>query len=36
MALREIAPGVTVEEVRSTTGCNLIIPNEVPPVRQVA
>jgi len=36
MALREIARGVTVEEVRATTGCNLIIPNEVPPVRQVA
>jgi acyl CoA:acetate/3-ketoacid CoA transferase beta subunit len=36
MALREIAPGVTVEEVRATTGCNLIIPNEVPPLRQTA
>jgi 3-oxoacid CoA-transferase B subunit len=33
MALREIAPGVSVEEVQATTGCNLIIPNEVPPVR---
>ena len=33
MTLREIAPGVSVEEVKSTTGCNLIVPNEVPPVR---
>src|SRR5262249_23317521 len=35
MALREIAPGVTVEEVKATTGCNLIVPAEVPPVRMV-
>ena len=33
MALKEIAPDVTVEEVRATTGCELIIPREVPPVR---
>jgi 3-oxoacid CoA-transferase B subunit len=33
MALKEIAPGVSVDEVRATTGCNLIVPNEVPPVR---
>jgi 3-oxoacid CoA-transferase B subunit len=33
MALREIAPGVTVDEVKAATGCNLIIPREVPPVR---
>jgi 3-oxoacid CoA-transferase B subunit len=33
MALREIAPGVSVEEVKATTGCNLTIPREVPPVR---
>jgi acyl CoA:acetate/3-ketoacid CoA transferase beta subunit len=33
MALREIAPGVTVDEVKATTGCNLIVPAEVPPVR---
>ena len=33
MALREIALGVTVEEVRATTGCNLIIPSDVPLVR---
>jgi 3-oxoacid CoA-transferase B subunit len=33
MALREIAPGVAVDEVRATTGCNLIVPGEVPPVR---
>jgi acyl CoA:acetate/3-ketoacid CoA transferase beta subunit len=33
MALREIAPSVTVEEVRATTGCNLIVPSDVPPVR---
>jgi acyl CoA:acetate/3-ketoacid CoA transferase beta subunit len=36
MSLREIAPGVTVDEVRATTGCNLIIPSELTPVRQVA
>ncbi|MBV9202823.1 MAG: 3-oxoacid CoA-transferase subunit B [Alphaproteobacteria bacterium] len=33
MALREIAPGVTVEEIKSTTGCNLIILGDVPLVR---
>jgi acyl CoA:acetate/3-ketoacid CoA transferase beta subunit len=33
MALKEIAPGVTVDEVKAATGCNLIIPREVPPVR---
>jgi 3-oxoacid CoA-transferase B subunit len=33
MALREIAPGVTVEEVEAATGCNLVIPAAVPPVR---
>jgi acyl CoA:acetate/3-ketoacid CoA transferase beta subunit len=33
MALREIAPGVTIDEVKATTGCNLLIPREVPPVR---
>ena len=26
MALKEIAPGVTVDEVKAATGCNLIIP----------
>jgi 3-oxoacid CoA-transferase B subunit len=35
MALREIAPGVTVEEIRAATGCSLIVPPEVPPVRMV-
>src|SRR5499427_7920873 len=35
MALREIAPGVTVEEIRAATGCNLIVPPEVPSVRTV-
>ena len=33
MALKEIAPGVTVDEVKATTGCALLIPREVPPVR---
>jgi len=33
MALREIAPGVSVDEVKAATGCNLLIPDEVPPVR---
>jgi acyl CoA:acetate/3-ketoacid CoA transferase beta subunit len=35
LALREIAPGVTVEEVKAATGCNLIVPREVPAVRMV-
>ena len=30
---KEIAPGVTVDEVKATTGCNLSIPREVPPVK---
>jgi 3-oxoacid CoA-transferase B subunit len=33
LMLKEIAPGVTVEEVRATTGCRLIVPSEVPPVQ---
>ena len=33
MALKEIAPGVTVEEVTASTGCRLIVPREVLPVR---
>ena len=33
MTLRELAPGVTVDEIKATTGCNLSIPREVPPVR---
>jgi len=33
MSLREIAPGVSVTEVKAATGCNLLIPDEVPPVR---
>ena len=33
MALQEIAPGVTVEEIKATAGCDLVIPREVPPVR---
>jgi 3-oxoacid CoA-transferase subunit B len=33
MALREIAPGITVDEIKATTGCNLLVPREVPPVR---
>lgn len=35
MVLKEIAPGVGVEEVKAKTACNLIIPREVPPVRRV-
>src|SRR6201981_1362300 len=31
MALREIASGITVEEAKATTGCDLKIPREVPP-----
>ena len=33
MALKEIAPGVAVDEVKATTGCNLIVPEAVPLVR---
>jgi 3-oxoacid CoA-transferase B subunit len=33
MALREIAPGVSVEEVQAATGCKLIVPRKVPSVR---
>jgi 3-oxoacid CoA-transferase B subunit len=33
MALKEIAPGVTVDEIKATTGCNLVVPRDVPPVR---
>jgi 3-oxoacid CoA-transferase B subunit len=36
MALREIAPGLSVEEVKGSTGCSLIVPREVPPVRMAA
>jgi 3-oxoacid CoA-transferase B subunit len=35
LALREIGPGVTVDEIKTATGCNLIIPKEVPPVQMV-
>ena len=33
LALKEIGPGVSVDEIRAATGCNLIVPAEVPPVR---
>jgi 3-oxoacid CoA-transferase B subunit len=33
MALKEIAPGVTIDEIGAATGCNLVVPREVPPVR---
>ena len=33
IALREIAPGVSVEEVKATTGCNLLTPSAVPPIK---
>ena len=35
MALREIAPGVTVEEIKGTTGFNLIVPPELSLVRMI-
>ncbi len=31
--LKEIAPGVTVDEIKAATGCKLIVRNEIPPVR---
>ena len=33
MVLKEIAPGLSVDEVKAATGCNLRIPTELPPVR---
>ncbi len=33
MALKEIAPSISIDEVKATTGCTLQIPREVPPVR---
>ena len=33
MALKEIAPGVTIDEVIATTGCKLIVPRDVPIVK---
>src|SRR5205814_10210965 len=33
MALREVAPGVSVDEVKAAVECNLLVPREVPPVR---
>ncbi len=35
LMLKEIAPGVTVGEIQAATGCKLIVPAEVPPVRMV-
>jgi acyl CoA:acetate/3-ketoacid CoA transferase beta subunit len=34
--LREIAPGLTVEEIRAATGAKLIVRGKVPPVRLAA
>jgi 3-oxoadipate CoA-transferase, beta subunit len=33
LVLREIAPGVTIDEAKAATGCDLIVPSDVPPVR---
>jgi 3-oxoadipate CoA-transferase, beta subunit len=33
LALREIAPGLTVDEIRAATGCTLLVPADPPPVR---
>jgi 3-oxoacid CoA-transferase B subunit len=33
MTLKEIAPGVSMEEVKGTTGCELIVPDDLPTVR---
>jgi len=33
MVFKEIAPGLSVDEVKAATGCNLIIPTELPTVR---
>ena len=34
LTLKEIAPGVSIEEVKAKTGCTLIVPREVPPVQR--
>jgi 3-oxoacid CoA-transferase B subunit len=33
MTLKEIAPGLSVDELKTATGCNLIIPSDMPTVR---
>jgi acyl CoA:acetate/3-ketoacid CoA transferase beta subunit len=33
MALKEIAPGISLDEVKATTGCNLIVPDDLPTVK---
>src|SRR5436853_3050346 len=33
MTLKEIAPGVTDDEINAITGLNLLVPSDVPPVR---
>jgi 3-oxoacid CoA-transferase B subunit len=32
-SLREIAPGITLDEVRATVGCKLTVPDDLPKVR---
>src|SRR6476659_6269814 len=32
-SLREIAPGITLDEVRATVGCKLTVPDDLPEVR---
>jgi acyl CoA:acetate/3-ketoacid CoA transferase beta subunit len=36
MALKEIAPGISVDEIKATTGCPLIVPNDLPLVKGTA
>ena len=33
--IREIAPGITLDEVHATVGCRLTVPENLPPVRMV-
>jgi acyl CoA:acetate/3-ketoacid CoA transferase beta subunit len=33
--IREIAPGVTLDEVRATVGCKLVIPETLPTVQML-
>ncbi len=35
LVLKEIAPGVSVDEIKAATGCDLIIAEDVPPVRTI-
>jgi 3-oxoacid CoA-transferase B subunit len=33
MTMKEIAPGISLDEVKATTGCDLIVPADLPTVK---